>query len=49
MYIDRRNFMLENSNEYFEVLSDIKKTLIVTRNKIVVSANNDLVLMYYIN
>lgn len=41
--------MLENSNEYFEVLSDIKKTLIVTRNKIVVSANNDLVLMYYIN
>ena len=39
--------MLENSNEYFEVLSDIKKTLIVTRNKIVVSANKDLVLMYY--
>ena len=38
--------MLENNNKYFEVLNDIKKTLITTRNKIVENANKDLVLMY---
>lgn len=39
--------MLENNDKYFEVLNDIKKTLIVTRNKIVENANKDLILMYY--
>lgn len=39
--------MLENNDKYFEVLNDIKKTLITTRNKIVENANKDLVLMYY--
>lgn len=39
--------MLENNEKYFEVLNDIKKTLITTRNKIVENANKDLVLMYY--
>lgn len=36
--------MLENNEKYFEVLHNIKKTLITTRNKIVESANKDLVL-----
>ncbi len=39
--------MLENNEKYFEVLNDIKKTLITTRNRIVENANKDLVLMYY--
>lgn len=39
--------MLENNDKYFEVLNDIKKTLIVTRNKVVENVNKDLVLMYY--
>ena len=39
--------MLENNDKYFEVLNDIKKTLITTRNKMVENANKDLVLMYY--
>ena len=39
--------MLENSDKYFEVLNDIKRTLITTRNKIAESANKDLILMYY--
>lgn len=39
--------MLENNDKYFEVLNDIKKTLVVTRNKIVESANKDLIIMYY--
>lgn len=39
--------MLENSNEYFELLNDIKKTINTTRNKIIESANKSLVLMYY--
>lgn len=34
-------------NKYFEVLNDIKRTLMITRNKIVENANKDLVLMYY--
>lgn len=40
-------FMIESKDKYFEVLNDIKKTLIVTRNRIVENANRDLVLMYY--
>lgn len=39
--------MIESKDKYFEVLNDIKKTLIVTRNRIVENANRDLVLMYY--
>lgn len=39
--------MLEKNDKYFEILNDIKKTLIVTRNKIVENANKDLILMYY--
>ena len=39
--------MLENNDKYFEVLNDIKKTLMVTRNKIVENVNKDLILMYY--
>lgn len=39
--------MIESKDKYFEVLNDIKKTLIVTRNRIVENANSDLVLMYY--
>ena len=34
-------------DKYFEVLNDIKKTLIITKNKIVINANKDLILMYY--
>lgn len=37
----------KSKDKYFEVLNDIKKTLIVTRNRIVENANRDLVLMYY--
>ena len=39
--------MLDNNDTYFEVLNDIKRTLITTRNKIVERANIDLILMYY--
>ena len=39
--------MLENNNQYFEVLNDIKNTLITTRNKIIENVNKDLILMYY--
>ena len=39
--------MLENNDKYFELLSDIKRTLTVTRNKIVENANKELILMYY--
>lgn len=39
--------MLENNDKYFEVLNDIRKTLVTTRNKIVENVNKDLVLMYY--
>ncbi len=39
--------MIENKDKYFEVLNDIKKTLIITRNRIVENANKDLILMYY--
>ena len=33
--------MLENNNKYFEVLNDIKRTLITSRNKIVLNANKE--------
>ncbi len=39
--------MLENSDKYFEVLNDIKKALITTRNKVIENVNKDLILMYY--
>ena len=39
--------MLQNNNQYFEVLNDIKNTLITTRNKIINNANKNLILMYY--
>lgn len=39
--------MLENNEKYFEVLNDIKRTLVVTRNKILENANKDLIIMYY--
>ena len=39
--------MLENNSQYFEVLNDIKNTLITTRNKIIENVNKDLILMYY--
>lgn len=42
----KEDAMLENNDKYFEVLNDIKKTLITTRNKIVESANKNLVLQY---
>ena len=39
--------MVENKEEYFELLKDIKNTLLVTRNKAVENANKELILMYY--
>ena len=39
--------MIENNDKYFEVLNDIKKTLVVTRNKVIEGANKELILMYY--
>lgn len=39
--------MLEDSEKYFEILNDIKKTLIFTRNKVIENANKELVMMYY--
>ena len=39
--------MLENNDKYFNVLNDIKQTLIIARNKVVESANKELVLTYY--
>ncbi len=38
--------MLENNDKYFEVLNDIKRTLTITRNKVVENVNKELVLMY---
>ena len=35
----KEKIMLENNDKYFEVLNDIKKTLMITRNKIVENAN----------
>ena len=37
--------MQENNDKYFTVLNDIKKTLTITRNKIIENANQDLILM----
>lgn len=39
--------MVENKEEYFELLKDIKNTLLITRNKIIENANKELILMYY--
>jgi len=39
--------MLEDNDKYFEVLNDIKRTLVITRNKIAENANKELVIMYY--
>lgn len=39
--------MLENNDKYFEILEDIKKTVLITRNKVVTNANKELILMYY--
>lgn len=39
--------MIDNREEYFKLLNDIKNTLVVTRYKIVENANRELVLMYY--
>ena len=39
--------MVENKEKYFELLKNIKNTLLITRNKIVENANKELILMYY--
>ena len=39
--------MLDNNDKYFEVLNDIKNTLVVTRNRVVENVNKELILMYY--
>ena len=39
--------MIETKEAYFELLKDIKNTLLVTRNKIIENANKELILMYY--
>lgn len=39
--------VIVSDENYFEVLNDIKRTLCVTRNKIVLNANRGLILMYY--
>ena len=36
--------MLESNDKYFELLNEIKETLIVTRNKIVENVNKELIL-----
>lgn len=33
--------MVENNDKYFEILNDIKKILIVTRNKIIENTNKE--------
>ena len=35
--------MIENSNEYFELLNDIKNTVITTKRKVVINANKELI------
>ena len=37
----------DNNDKYFEVLNDIKKTLVATRNRVVENSNKELILMYY--
>lgn len=39
-----RKNMLESNDKYFELLNEIKETLIVTRNKIVENVNKELIL-----
>lgn len=36
-----------NDDEYFQFLNEIKKDIINTRKKVLLNANNELVLMYY--
>ena len=38
--------MIDNE-KYFDLLEEIKKTLIVTRNKVIENANKELIIMYY--
>ncbi len=38
---------MPQNNEYFELLEDIKATLVTTRNKVIENANKDLIIMYY--
>ena len=42
----RGDKMQKDDEEYFELLNDIKNTLIITRNKIIENANKELILMY---
>ena len=39
--------MLENNNQYFEVLNNIKRTVINTINRVILNVNRELILMYY--
>ena len=39
--------MLDNNHQYFEVLNDIKRTVINTRNRVILNVNKELILMYY--
>ena len=39
--------MIESNDKYFEVLEDIKKTVFITRNKVLANANKELIFMYH--
>jgi len=39
--------MIQNEEKYFEILNDIKRTLITTRNRVIENTNTELILMYY--
>ncbi len=39
--------MLDGSDKYFDVLNDIKRTLMITRNRVLENTNKELILMYY--
>ncbi len=36
-----------NDDEYFKFLNEIKKDIINTRKKVLLNANNELIMMYY--
>lgn len=36
-----------NDDEYFKLLNEIKKDIINTRKKVLLNANNELIMMYY--
>ena len=36
-----------NDDEYFKFLNEIKNDIITTRRKVLIQANNEVVLMYY--